>query len=297
MVRGTRPWTTPLAVLAMGALLAAAPAAAGEAAGPAVAGPDHARLLAEKSPALVTVRFVLQVKMAGMGMDDGQETESEITGVMIDPTGLVLCSNTQLQGMVNVMDRFMGGGAGFDVTATPTELEVLVGDETEGLAASLVARDSDLDLAWIRIDDPRERAFVALDFGAGADLAVGDTFVTLRRLDRYFGRQPVFTEGQVGGVVSRPRKLYVPSTPLAVGYGLPVFDAAGRVAGITVLELPAVEEGATNPLAMMSSLADFQELFGSLVLPASEVARATALAREVSAADAETHAGEEQEQP
>ena len=43
--------------------------------------------------------------MGGMG---DQESDSEVTGVMIDPKGLVLCSNTQLGGFTGIMKQFMG---------------------------------------------------------------------------------------------------------------------------------------------------------------------------------------------
>src|SRR5437867_7710551 len=64
------------------------------------------KLLAEKSPALVTVKFVLKIKFGG----HDQERETEITGIMMDPKGLILCSSQQVGGISPAMKRMMNMG-------------------------------------------------------------------------------------------------------------------------------------------------------------------------------------------
>jgi len=224
----------------------------------------YSKLLAEKSPVLVTIKFVL--KMQGQFGD--RESEAEATGVMIDPSGLVLCGNSQL-GMPAFMRRFG--------TATPTDLKVLVGDDTEGLKATVLARDTELDLAWVKIKDPGDRKFAFLDLSQLHNPVLGERLFSLRRMAKYFDRATTMSEGRLSGRTRKPRELLVPSGDLSVEPGLPVFTADGHVVGVAVLQMPDDEEREGNPMAFIGVGRDISR---GLILPAGEVARATLRARE-----------------
>ena len=269
--------------------------------------PNPHILIAEHADVLVTVKFVLKVKMAGAGAD--REIEGETTCLLIDDDGLVLCSNTELGGYVSLMSQLMGRGGGFNVSAAPREIEVVPNDGGEGLDARLVARDSERDLAWVQVEegveklgvapegDERtaleggERKIAALDLDDRVELGAGDRFYRLRRMDKFFGSVPVVTEGVVAAVIEKPRRLLVPSEPASGGFGLPVFTADGRLVGITIIQMPAAEDQIggmlSAGLSFLSSAAKLQDMVGGLILPAAEVAKATRLAREVAAEDEE----------
>ncbi|MFQ5495023.1 MAG: serine protease [Phycisphaerae bacterium] len=236
---------------------------------------NYQSVLAARSSALVTVKFVLKLKMGGMmgGMGD-QETDTEITGVVIDPKGVVLCSNTQLGGFTALLSRMMGPMGG-SLTATPTDLKVLVGDDTDGVEAKLIARDTELDLAWVKMNEAPEKALAHVDFSKAARPKVGDHVVGIRRMGKYFARQAIVIEGRIGGTVNKPRDLYVPSLAIATAQGLPVFTADGRVIGVTIMQMPESDDAAPNPLAMLSSLTGMQEMMSGLILPAADVMKAT----------------------
>ncbi len=268
---------------------------------PVVAAPapnPHVRI-AERAGVLVTVTFVLKVKMPGAGAD--REIEGETACLMIDDQGMVLCSNTELGGYVGLMSQMMGRGGSFDVSAAPREIEVIPNGGGEGLDARLVARDSERDLAWVQVEDEveklgvapegGERKIVFLDLEERAELGAGDRFYRLRRMDKFFGSVPVVTEGVVAAVIDKPRKLLVPSEPASGGFGLPVFNADGRLVGITIIQMPAAEDQIggmlSAGLSFLSSAAKLQDMVGGLILPAAEVAKATRLAREVAAEDEE----------
>lgn len=259
----------------------------------AASGPHQ--LLLAKTEALVTVKFVLKVKMGG-GTDN--EFEGEITCQLIDPDGLVLCSNTELGGYVNLVSRAMGRGPGQNLSAAPAEIRVLIGDETEGHEASLLARDSDRDLAWVRIEDRGDAGPLPyLDLSRSAVLEVGDTFYSLRRMDKFFGSAPIVTEGTVGAVTHKPRVLLVPSPTLDSGFGVPVFTAEGQLVGVTVLQMPGFEDDGgdlfSHPMSLLGESVKLQDMVGGLILPAAEVVKATQLAREIFAAEEEAEEGEE----
>jgi S1-C subfamily serine protease len=279
---------TIAAAAGLAAMLLAAPAAPAAAAAAAEPGASAYReVLATRAPAVVTVRYVLKIELGGtmggaMG-GDGQETEGEISGVVVDPGGLVLCSNTLLGGFANLLGRLMGAGSDFEISATPEDIEVLVGDSTEGLSARLVARDSDLDLAWVQIDEP-PAGLAAIDLGAGVPAKIGEPFVAVRRMDKVFARAPALIEGRIGGETTKPRRLWVPAASPFGGHGLPVFNTEGALLGVTVMQFPDAEDtGGAGPMASLVQSARLEEVLSAVILPAREVERATALAREMAA--------------
>jgi len=262
---------------------------------PTAAEDPYQRLLAN-TEALVTVKFVLKVKMEG-GADS--EFEGEIMCLLIDAEGLVLCSNTELGGYINLMSRAMGRGPGLNISAVPTDIEVLIGDENEGREARLLARDSDRDLAWVRIQDRGDAPPLPyLDFTRSAVLDVGDRFYSLRRMDKFFGSAPMVTAGTVGAVTRKPRQLLVPSPALDSGYGVPIFTAEGQLVGVTVLQMPSFEDDGgdlfSHPMALLGESVKLQDMVGGMILPAAEVVKATRLAREIFAAEDEEEEGEEE---
>lgn len=246
---------------------------------------DYARVLERHAPALVSLTFLLEVQLGGeMAAQAGElpDVEGEITGMVVDPAGLVVCSNSQLNGLLDLVKRLAGpAGAQLEMTLIPKDLKVLWGDGEE-LAADLVVRDSDLDLAWVKIRNPDGRVFPAVDLAGAEAPEPGQPVMMLKRLDRGFGRATTFLETRVAARVERPRVLYVPAGQVA-GFGLPVFDLAGDLVGITVIQLPDSLPDMSNPLAMMLRTIELQQNFSGLILSAPELAAATALAREMAA--------------
>lgn len=240
------------AVLAFAALCAA-PASADPRSGEA----DFDKLAAEKSDALVSVKFVLRMK----GGSGDNENEGEVTAVMIDPAGVLVTSNSQVGGN----PAFMRRGA----APTLTDIKVFFGnDDAQGLEARMVARDSELDLVWFKIKQPGERKFAFIDLAKSTMPKVGDRIYTIVRLGKYFDRMPVVREGRVGALAKKPRALVVPSVNLGA-LGQPIFTADGVVIGLSVVQLPDAEE-----IAAASSPAAFSGA-NSMILPAAEVAKAT----------------------
>lgn len=64
-----------------------------------------------------------------------------------------------------------------------------------------------------------------------------------------------------------------------------MFNAADELLGVTVMQAPdAADLGAGGPIAHLWQSSRLQDVLSAVILPASEVARATALARETVAA-------------
>jgi hypothetical protein len=175
---------------------------------------DH--LLTRHAPALVTIRYVLKTEdEEGTPFDE----DREITGVLIDPDGVVLCSNAQLSGAAAPED--------VDVKSSASDFKILIGDDTDGLDARILTRDRELDLVWLRIKNGGGKKFPFLDMAKSAAVRAGDRLLTIVRLAKFFDHEPVVYEGPVAGLVHKPRDLIVPGSGLGGEAGLPVFDAEG----------------------------------------------------------------------
>lgn len=238
---------------------------------------EYENLLKNKVSALVTVKFVMKVQ----GQFGDSETESEITAVLIDPKGLVLCSSMQLGGARWLQ---MSG-----TTATPTDMKVLIGDDTEGLDAKLVSRDSELDLAWVKIDDPGDDPLPFLDLAKAGKPTPGQRLLCMRRLGKFFDRVAVVAEGPLAGKTDKPRELLIPGAGLEVESGLPVFMPDGRVVGVVVFQMPDPED--------LESARPARGDWGQMILPAAAVAKATERAMAAVADEDEDEDDSEDDKP
>lgn len=247
------------------ALVLAACMAAGFTSAPALAqaatgqaSPEAFRtIVAAGNESTVVIKFI----MKGDGM--GFEQEQEVLGTMIDPKGLVLVSNYDMGGMAA---RFRGGVA-------PSEIKVLVGDDTKGVEAKLITRDTEMDLAWVQINTPPEQPYKFLDITQpAATPKVGDFVYTVTRTGKFYDRAPIGREIRVIGHTSKPRDLFLVGMETFGGFGMPVYNADNKCVGLTALILPSQEE-----------MENASELFGEYppisILPIAEVAKATEQAR------------------
>ncbi|MEL7059616.1 MAG: serine protease, partial [Acidobacteriota bacterium] len=236
-----------LCLAIFGTVLPIAPVGAGDAAEDAAAVSQRTdarplenpyRDLLVHADALVQVRFVERVRAPGVD----NESNDEITCVVVGADGLVLCSQTLLGNAMDVLARLFGRSSA-PIASQPRDIEVVGADGTIR-PALLVARDSDRDLAWLEIQDlPPDAALPTLEFSAGAasDIEIGATFYELHRLDRYFGGAEAVDTGIVAARVERPRRLLVPARPSG-RVGSPVFTADGRPLGLLVVQVPSSAE-------------------------------------------------------
>lgn len=235
---------------------------------------EYEHLLETYAPVLVTIKFVQKTQ----GRFGDFEGENEINGVMIEPTGLVMCSNTMLGGSASRR----GGGR-----SVPTDIKILVGEDTQGLDAKFMARDTELDLAWLQIKDPGERKFPSLDLPTAANRAIqprlGARVLALGVMGRYFGQEVLVSEGVVAGRTHKPRELYVIRGGVDTDPGLPVFTPDGDLMGFATIQQPDPDEIAGNA-------ANLTARGRGLILPVHTVERATNRAKEVQAEESKDEA-------
>jgi len=231
---------------------------------------DSARALAERhAEAVVAVQLVLKEQMTMFGRNSQeQENKGEITGTMIDPSGLTVASLTSLDPTSIVTDAMTAGmGMGMDLKmeSQVASARILLPDGKE-LEAQVVLRDPDLDLVFIR---PKEKPATPLAYVDLSDTyapVLMDEVITVSRLGNLGHRSPSVSACRIEAVVEKPRLFYVPEQELsaALTLGCPVFSAVeGKTVGVRL-----VRKGKTDALSA-------RDFVMAIILPASDILEAS----------------------
>jgi hypothetical protein len=229
-------------------------------------------LLKTHQDAVVHVKIALKQTMSFAGQElPGQDTQVEVTGTIIDPSGLVVVSDSEIDPMsfmMGMMGGMMGGldgGGGIDSKSDVTDVKIVLKDGKE-VPARLVLRDKDLDLAFVA-PQPKDMKLPHIALAASKAPDLFDDLLVVRRLDRSLDRQPAIGLARVSAIVQKPRTFYVvDSAGSADQLGCPVFDRQGKAIGITVRRRgPASSGGGLGGLASMIGG------MGAVVLPSEDV--------------------------
>ena len=211
---------------------------------------------------VVTVQTVMKVS-APSGRSN--ETKRELTGTVIDPSGLAVlalsaCDPTE-------MYRRMSEDAKVEIEVS--DIKILLDDGVE-LPAEIVLRDRDLDLAFIRPKTKPTSALAAVDLGKSGSAQVLDELITLNRLNKAASRAYAVSVERVSAVIQKPRTFYVPDSAMsATTLGCPAFLPNGNVLGIFVMR------------AVSSSGASERPNLTAIILPAEDILKAAKQAPEV----------------
>jgi S1-C subfamily serine protease len=194
---------------------------------------DAEALLARVAPAVVDVRFTVAVTFSFRGQSGVKRLSRQTSGVVVDPSGLVLTSDSLTAGprspVVAMIERALPG---IELKLDLEELRVSLGDGTEELAGLLVARDGRNDIAWLQVADLGERRLAAVDLAAGREPRVGEALASVGRLGRGFGYAPYWVKGRVTSQGERPRRHWDLTTDADDEGPLLYFAAAGAPLGV-----------------------------------------------------------------
>lgn len=189
--------------------------------------------------AVVTVQVVLKTKFSVSGMG-GESTESkqDLTGTVIDPSGLTVLSLSSTDPAT--LFREMMGDMGdeemnIQMDSELSDVKILLEDGTE-LPASVVLRDKDLDLAFIRPKSKPANPMQAVDLTKSSTAQILDQIVTLNRLGTAAGRAYSASVERVSAVIQKPRPFYIPDSSMSTTtLGSPAFKTDGTIVGIFVM--------------------------------------------------------------
>ena len=235
------------------------------------------QLMREKAETVVSIKLLLKIKGARFG-PEGHQVEQDTSGLMIDPSGLVLTSSNEMGGVPPALKQVMAQLG--EISIEPTNIKVLIGTDPKEYDAEILTRDSELDLAWLRIKNEEGMKFAAQDLTEAADCKLGQKLFTLDRTDKFFDRAPVIEEFRIAGITTKPRHLYVPNTILGSGFCTPIYTDNGKFVGVKILQIPDIDaSAANNPLANAAQMGDIQSLMGGFILPAEVIQAATERAK------------------
>ncbi len=218
---------------------------------------------------VVTVQVVL--KMSYSGTSKSSETRQEITGTVVDPSGLTVLALSAADPS-EMYQRMMSEQASqYKLETEVTDLKMLLDDGTE-VPAEIVLRDKDLDLAFIRPKTKPASPMAAVDLSKSAPAQLLDEVITLNRLNSAAGRAYAASVERITAVIQKPRTFYIPdSTMTATTLGSPAFALDGKVVGVVVMRAVSAKGGGSR---------NYRDNMTSIILPAEDILKAAKQAPE-----------------
>ncbi|PHQ79471.1 MAG: hypothetical protein COB69_07910 [Phycisphaera sp.] len=211
---------------------------------------------------LVRIKCVMTMESPWGG--EAEEHEMEMSGTLISADGNILLANSMMGGLYG---RMFGGAQ-----TTLRVIKILIGDDTEGLAATIVARDTDRDLCWLTLDERPAEPLPFLDIEVEAERPIlGQSVFQVTRLGEFFARAPVVNEAHIGAELTTPRELFHLSAG-SLEAGLPAVDRNGAFVGFVITQMPDSDEMEAAGGMMGGSWSDS---YIWAILPAAEVVKAT----------------------
>jgi len=250
----------------------------------------YREILESKAGSLVTVKFVLKIKISYMGQVQEQESNLEVTGVVVDKGGLIMIASDALNPGLG-----MGVPDEVEISASHSNLKILFEDDDEEYDAILGATDSNLNLSFLQIKDLKGKEIVPVEFSKAAQIEIGQEYIGISRFTKGFDYVPYFGTVRVCGTIYQPRPMFSVISTFD-GTGLPVFDFSGKVAG--VMSTQKGSEGTSDRGGGMLRLA-MEGDSGAFLIPAPTVhatlQRAIKIAREALKKDSEESGESESE--
>ncbi len=196
-------------------------------------------LVKRYADAVVGVELVVTIKVkVGDREMPPREQKVEINGTVISADGLTVTSLAEVdpQMAFEAMSGSQRGGQRPELLGADfKEVKLRLADGTE-LPARFVLKDQDLDLAFMApvaeeaAEAGARKTFAYVDLAQAAEGELLESYTLVGRAPKALQRVPVARTTKIMGVVEKPRRLYLMTE---TSLGVPMFDAAGRVLGIT----------------------------------------------------------------
>jgi len=229
------------------------------------------RVLAQHQQAVLTVKLVLNQSVSFGGRDQSGESKTEALGTVIDPSGLTVISLSAIDPsstMRSMLGARMRGQAGdLRIDSQVKDARLVLADGTE-LAAEVVLRDKDLDLAYLRPVEKPVRPLPAIPLTPDAKPEVLDQVVCLNRLGQVANRVVAVSIERIDAIVDKPRTFYVLAQGGSSAVGSPVFALSGELIGVILMRHVATE-GEGNVTSMFSGSTALGIL--PIIVPAADI--------------------------
>ena len=194
---------------------------------------SYKQLLEKLQSNIVTVRVVIKVEFKSEEETESDESKFTLQGAVLTSDGLVMASGVLLSS--ESFKQLIGVDEDDEVkiTITPQSFKVIFGSETKEYDAKLVATDSQLGIAFLKITNLEGRAIAPIVF-SNEELSIGKEVLTVSRLPKGYDYAPYFATGRIISEISKPRKAYLMEGNISE-LGLPVYNTKGEAVGVLVL--------------------------------------------------------------
>lgn len=216
---------------------------------------------AKYGAAVIRVNVVIKQKVSYGGQGEReQEASHEINGTVIGEDGLTLVPLSSID-PASMYKKMMGDNDEVKFETTVKDIKLIMPDGKE-VAATVVSRDTDLDLAFLRPVKKPATKYAAIDLADNAKPQLLDPVLVIARFGKIANRRVGAMTGEIQGIVEKPRTFYVPSSELATGgYGLPIFNDGGKVVGIVMIRtMPGGRDASSRDDSTMG-----------IIMPASDI--------------------------
>lgn len=213
-------------------------------------------IVAEYGDAILTVRIVLNQKMSQGGESEQHEVKNESSGTVLTVDGLTLVPLDAIDPSQMIRRVY---GDQINIESHVKDIKLVVGKRQE-IPATVVLRDNDLGIAFLKPTEKPEKPFKHIDFTNNTEPELLEQVMVLARMGRIADRQIGAMTGEIQAIVKKPRMFYVPSAELASGgFGVPIFSEAKKVVGVVLMR------------TLPSGASDSGEGMLGIILPAADI--------------------------
>jgi hypothetical protein len=200
------------------------------------------RATAEKTrQAVVTIRVVLKLKIGFGGQGQDQEQKMEVSGVVIDPSGLTFASAASIDPS-GALRKMSGGQASrMKLEAEVKETTLLLEDGTE-VEADVVLKDTDLDMAFLKPRDPGRRFSAVSLRQRSAPVPLLTPIFVVGRLGKLTSRALAVATGEIRAHVRGPAPYYITDGDTSGFTGSVAYTADGAPLGVFVNRFSATPD-------------------------------------------------------
>ena len=178
--------------------------------------------------AVVEIEFT-----AGESPAKKEERKLEMLGTVIGQDGLIVVPLSTLDVASTLDGRTVKGPQGpikLSAKGTTKEVKILMPDGTE-VAAKVVFKDPDIDLAFVRPEKPDSVKLTPVQTADCASMNLLDDVIVLSRLGKDLNREAVVMTNEVIAMIVKPRVFAKTGAPTL---GMPVFNKEGKFLGVGI---------------------------------------------------------------
>ena len=185
---------------------------------------EQGRKIFEKNKsAIVTVLLVINTKFSAPGRASQEfESKAEATGTVINADGLTVVSLSKVDPSA-LYELMQPDSGGTNYETEVRDAKILLEDNTE-IDASVILRDRELDMAFVRPKERQETEFKYIDFTNSGEPELLDEVITINRLGRVARRAHAASVERIDAIVRKPRTFFIPGNdPTNTEMGSPAF--------------------------------------------------------------------------